>query len=218
MRCAACSACTSRVVDPSVLRSSMMPRVMVRRAAFCAAAVLFCASCNDGDEPLPPDTVGSLPPSTPPSTLLPLEVETLPPDNTVTLTPDTLFAGDLCTALEEGDFLRTTIAGVGTGRLVDIGGLADDACGFVVRAGGDDYTVVVQAATAIDLEQPGPTDEIVEELDDIGLAAVGVTHGDGTYEVIVQVSNGYFSVTTPDGTSARYLAAAAADRALQEQP
>ena len=52
-----------------------------------------------------------------------------------------------------------------------------------------------------------------EEIDDVGNAAVGVTQGND-YEVIVEVDNGWFSVRTPDRTSAAYLAGRAASRGL----
>jgi|CXWK01.1.fsa_nt_gi hypothetical protein len=164
----------------------------------------------------PPASGGTLPRPSDVGTLLPVELDTLPSDVTTTLLPDTLFSGDPCTALEEGDFARVTFAGIGTGELIDFGAASLDSCLYTVEAGDEEFAILVRARTAADLGVTSSTDIEVEELIGIGEAAVGIERSDA-YEVIVEVSNGWFSVTAPDAASAKYLARVAVDRALQDE-
>lgn len=149
-------------------------------------------------------------------TLLPIELDTLPSDVTTTLAPHTLFGGDPCTALDEDDFARVTFAGVGAGELIDVGAASLDSCLYTVEAGDEEFLVLVRARTAADLGVTSSTDVEVEELTGIGEAAIGIERGD-VYEVIVEVSNGWFSVTAPEAASAEFLAKVAVDRALQDE-
>lgn len=178
-----------------------------------SVAALFLVGCS-GTTEQPPDTVGPVPVATVVDTLLPVVADTLPVDNTATIAPETLFGGEPCNALVAGDF-SITFAGVAIGKLTGFTTLAEDACGYDVRAGGTDYVVIVQAETADDFDHPVTTAQAIDKFSDIGEEAIGVARGDDSYEVLVRVSNGYFSVTSPDKGSARALAAAAADRALR---
>jgi len=181
-------------------------------AVAASVAVVLLAACQASSE-APPDTVGSLPIESAATTLLPEVVISFVPDDT--LPPGVLFGGNPCTALVVEDFAAVTIAGAGRGRLLETQDLADDICGYLVRAGGDDHTIIVRARSGADFEQPATTDFDPEALTGIGETAMGVDRGD-TYEVYVKVANGYFSVTTPDRASARALAQAAAGRAQQD--
>lgn len=161
----------------------------------------------------PPETVGPVSIDTVPTTLLAEVVDSTLPDDSVVVPPGALFGGDLCTALEEADFTRVVIAGEGRGELLAFDGLSVDSCGYTVGVGDVEYTIVVQAHTADDFERPPTTDEVRDDVSGVGIAAFGVARGDTAYEVIVQVANGYFSVTTPDPASAKALAGMAAERA-----
>lgn len=174
-----------------------------------AATLVACSGTNDQ----PPDTVGAVPLVSDAGTLLPVQPDTVPPDNTATIAPGTLFNGDPCTALVDTDFRSVTIAGVSTGTLTAFSLLGEDTCGYDVRAGGNDYQVIVQAASADDFDHPVTTAQEIDKFDDLGEEAIGVARGDEHYEVIVRVSSGYFGVTTPDQASARALAAKAVERA-----
>jgi hypothetical protein len=177
-----------------------------RRATTVVGALVTVSSLAVGcgtSSPPPPDTVGEVTLDSVATTLLPDVVISYVPDDT--LAPGTLFAGLMCNALADADFGSATLSATRE--------LADDLCGFDVRQGGVEYTVLVRARTATDLQQPAPSGEEIEALSGIGLDAVGVIRGDDTYEVIVQVEQGYFSVTAPDRATARALARAAAERA-----
>lgn len=182
-----------------------------------AVALLALAACDSTYEE-PSITVGPLPSDPPATTLLPEVVVSFVPDDTNTLPPDTLFGGNLCSSLVEADFRSVTFAGVGTGRLTDTLDLADDLCGFVVRVSGTDYTIKVRARSESEFSENG---QQAEALTGIGVAASGLErepddiYPEGSYEVFVKVDNGYFSVLTPDATSARALAKAAVPRAFQ---
>lgn len=185
-------------------------------APFVVALVALGACDSNYEEPSL--TVASLPPEPPATTLLPEVIATFVPDDTNTLPPDTLFGGNLCTSLVAADFRSVTFAGVGTGRLTDTLDLADDLCGYVVRIGGDDFTIKVRARSESEFNENG---QEAEALTGIGVAAAGLEreaddiYPDGSYEVFVKVENGYFSVLTPDGPSARALAKLAVERAFQ---
>lgn len=185
-------------------------RTVVLVVACGVATGVAVGACSPPSDTEPPATVGSVPVESDQGTLLPVEVNTMPPDST-SLPPDALFGGDLCTALGAADVTTVTFAGRGTGRLVDSGAAAEDACQYDVEAGGEQFTVLVRARSRADFEQPASSGEQAEPIDGIGEAAVGVARGDG-YEVIVQVPNGWFSVLAPDATSARFLAGVAAVR------
>jgi len=179
-------------------------------ALFASTALLVACS---GTNEQPPDTVGAVPQVSDVGTLLPVLANTLPPDNTATIAPGTLFAGDPCTALVDADFRSVTFAGVARGTLTGFSLLDQDTCGYEVQAGGVDYQVVVQAASADDFDHPVTTAQAIDRFDDLGEEAIGVARGDDLYEVLVRVSNGFFGVTTPDKASARALAAKAVGRA-----
>lgn len=182
------------------------------RPVVIAAALLFAAAaCSPPPGDDPPDTVGEPPVVTDITTIVPIVVDTDPPE-VGTAPPGALFAGDPCTSLEEGDFSRTTIAGSGSGRLVDTIPVSIDACQYVVEAGGDQYDVVVSAQTQADFDATPASDVEVTEISGVGLEARGFDLGD-RYEVIVHVDNGWFAVTTPDRTSAAFLARQAVRRA-----
>ncbi len=175
-------------------------------------AVLLAVGGCKSDYSEPSDTVGSLP-EQPATTLLPEVVVSYVPDDTTPLAPDTLFGGNLCSALVAGDFASVTIAGASRGRLLDTLDIADDLCGYVVRVSGDDYTIMVRARSENEFSENG---QLAEALTGIGVAAAGLAHReDDTYEVFVKVENGFFSVRTPDEASARALARLAVGRALQ---
>lgn len=190
-------------------RRVTLPRVSSTAVALVALSLGACSGSND----LPPDTVGVVPVVSDAGTLLPVLADTLPPDVSVTIAPDTLFNGDPCSALMAGDFRSVTIAGTGTGVLTGFNLLSDDTCSYDVRAGGSDYQVFVQAASADEFDHPVTTAQEIDKFANLGEEAIGVARGDDRYEVIVRVANGFFSVTTPDKASARALAAKAAERA-----
>ena len=171
----------------------------------CVVALLGACQAQTAD---PPDTVGSLPLPEEATTLLPDVVVSYVPDDT--LPPGVLFDGQLCNALTADDLSSVSIDGAGRATLLATQELADDLCGFVVRAGGDEYTLLVRARSIADFEQPATSDFDPEALTGVGEAAMGVARADGTYEVYVRVANGYFSVNTPDRASALALARAAA--------
>ena len=186
----------------------------MRAAVPLSAALLSLMACS-GQTTLPPDTVGPVPPISEPVTLLPVLADTVPGDETVPLAPDTMFGGDLCTALTAADFSAITIGGVARGTLTATTSLNEDACGYEVRVGSTDLVIIVRATTADDFDHPVTTAQEIDKFSNLGEAAIGVARGDDSYEVIVQASNGYFSVTTPDKASARALAAAAVKRVMQ---
>ena len=173
------------------------------------AMLVACSGTNEQ----PPDTVGAVPLVSDVGTLLPVQPNTLPPDNTATVAPGTLFNGNPCSALIDTDFRSVTIAGVSTGTLTAFTLLGEDTCGYDIRAGGNDYEIIVQAASADDFDHPVTTAQEIDKFDDLGEEAIGVARGDDHYEVLVRVGNGYFGVTTPDKASARALARKAVERA-----
>jgi len=199
----------------------------MRVAGFVVAlGALLAAGCGDPSTEAPPDTVGALPEPTDIGTISPIIVDTVPPE-VGTAPPGSIFGGDPCTALVAVDFSRVTFAAVGSGTLADFFPPSIDSCQYTVEVGDDQFVVVVQIRTQAEFEdpvvdqpvdtQPGDTASdttlpVIEEIDDIGNAARGVARGDD-YEVIVAVDNGWFSVRTPDETSATYLAGRAATRA-----
>jgi len=209
-------------------------RSHVATAGVVLALGVLAAACADAPAAEPSDTVGQLPEPTDIGTISPIIVETLPPDLEGTAPPGSIFGGDPCTALVPADFTQVTFNAVGSGTLVDAFPPSIDSCQFTVEVGDDQYVVVVQIRTQSEFESPqgtpppdtspidsSPIDTATstsaaevtpDEIDDVGNAAVGVTQGT-EYEVIVEVDNGWFSVRTPDATSATYLAGRAATRA-----
>ena len=181
----------------------------------CAIA-LTTVGCQASEGSDPPDTVGSLPIADVATTLLPDVVVSYVPDDT--LPPGVLFGGLLCTALSADDFEGVVVAGAGRATLLQTLEVADDVCGFVVRAGGDEYTILVRARNVVDFEQPATSDFDPEALTGVGQAAMGVTRSDDTYEVYVRVAAGYFSVNAPDRASALALARAAVGNSEQSAP
>ena len=183
-----------------------------RQLIVLLSSAAMLAACS-GTNAQPPDTVGAVPLASDAGTLLPVQPDTVQPDNTATIAPGTLFNGDLCTALIDTDFRSVTIAGVSRGTLTAFSRFGEDTCGYDVRAGGTDYQVIVQAASADDFDHPVTTAQEIDKFADLGEEAIGVARGDDRYEVLVRVSNGFFGVTTPDKSSARALAGMAVERA-----
>ncbi|MGB8858600.1 MAG: hypothetical protein WCC60_05060 [Ilumatobacteraceae bacterium] len=184
-----------------------------RHAVTLCAALLGLIACSGRNEE-PSVTVGVVPINSGTDTLLPVLADTVPPDNTVTIAPDTMFRGDPCSSLVEADFGSVTFAGASKGRLDAATRLSEDTCGYDVRAGTRSFTVVVQVESADGFDHPVATAQEIDQLTGIGDEAIGVRRGDDLYEVIVHVSNGYFSVSAPDKASARALAVIAVGRAL----
>ena len=187
----------------------------MRAAVPLSAALLSLMACS-GQAPLPPDTVGPVPLASASATLLPVLDDTVPGDITVPLAPGTMFGGDVCSALTAADFAAVTIGGVATATLTAATSISEDSCGYEVHAGSTDRVIIVKAVTVDDFDHPVTTAQEIDRFSDLGEAAIGVARGDDSYEVIVQASNGYFSVTTPDKGSARALAAAAVKRVVQD--
>jgi hypothetical protein len=180
--------------------------------ALVAVVLGIAGACSEPDASPPTlDTVGAIPEPTDITTIVPIVEGTELPD-LGTAPPGSLFGGDLCTALVARDFTRVTFGGEGSGQLTDQFPASVDSCQYVVEAGDEIFDVVVAARTGGDMDATQPTDVIVEELADIGDAAVGIDRGD-RYEVIVAVDNGWFAVIGPDQTSAEFLALQAAARA-----
>ncbi len=184
---------------------------VLRAIALLAPTALLVACSGTNDQP--PDTVGAVPLVSDAVTLLPVVADTLQPDNTATIPPGTIFQGNPCSALVDTDFRAVTFAGAGRGTLTSFSLLAEDSCGYEVRAGGQDRQVMVQVASADEFDHPVTTAQMIDRFSDLGEEAIGVARGDNQYEVIVRVSNGFFGVTTPDKASARALAARAVARA-----
>jgi hypothetical protein len=186
---------------------------MVRRVL---CMVLLLAACSGTNEPSSASGV-TLPLPPEPETLLPVPDDTQPPDVTDSIPPDALFGGDLCTSLEEPDFAGVDLGGRGAGHLTSTGALSIDSCQYLLSVGSHEYEVMVQVQSPADFRNPATSDQVVDEIDGLGLAARGLAHttaaGD-EYEVIVKVDNGFFSVTAPDKDSALALAAKAVPRAL----
>ncbi len=195
---------------PVAVRSAVLTVSALVMVVASTAALVACSGSNA----TPTNASGlTLPMPDDPGTLLPVPDNTLPSEISTTLPADALFGGDLCGALLAVDFTRTTLGGAGTGRLLSAEPLSEDSCAYTVAAGSKEFTVVVQARSQGDFLSPGTTDEVIDEINDLGLAARGVDHGD-TYTVIVKVENGFFAVTAPERASAVSLAAAAIPRAL----
>ena len=195
MRCARCSGCTSLGAD--------LRRRRVHAAAWplVIASVLALAACHS-ESADPTNTVGSIPIETTPTTLLPIVIDTAPPDVSTTLPAGLLFGGDLCSALTTNDFMQISIGALGTGELIDQVPLADDTCGYSVQLGRDEITIIVRARAASDAGTPGADGGAPEPVSGLGLAASMRVLADGTFDVIVQVDNGWFSVSSIDRESA----------------
>lgn len=185
---------------------------MKRLLPLCVLGVLAGCYSENTDSTATLGTVGA--PTEATATTLLVEVFDTESDITVTLPPDTLFGGDLCTALVANDFASVRIDGHSPGELVDFGALSLDSCGYTISSDRIDLQVLVEARTALDMQEPavgaGVEPDVIEG---IGLAAIGYAPTIRTYVVIVNVDNGYFSVTTPDASSATKLARIAAGRA-----
>ncbi len=195
---------------PVAVRGVALRLVALLVVVASPAALLACSGSNG----TPTNASGlTLPMPGDPDTLLPVPDNTLPSDISTTLPPDALFGGDLCTGLLAADFARTTFGGAGTGRLLSAEPLSEDSCAYTVAAGSKEFTIVLQARSQSDFLSPATTDEVIQEINDLGLAARGVDHGD-TFTVIVKVENGFFAVSAPERASAVSLAAAAIPRAL----
>ena len=150
-----------------------------------------------------------------PTTLRPaVEVTVDATATTGSVPPGVLFGGDPCTALTADDFAAVNIAGLGRGSLADSSLLSPDTCGYSVEAGRSAFVIQVSARTADEFAHPeldGGT--AIEPVSGIGLAAVAYVRADGNHVLIVQVSNGYFSVRGPDADSVAALAELAVDNA-----
>lgn len=183
---------------------------MSRRAHLLLVPLLAIASaaCSESapttteapPAPATSDAVTLLPVVTPPNT----------PDTT--LPPDAMFGGNMCSALTAADIESTSYRGIGTAPLTSTDSPSPDSCSYTVGTDPRSATVLVQMISPDDFAAPPASNEIAEPVTGLGLAARSINHG-ATVEVQVQVRNGYFSVTTPDGASARRLAERAAPRA-----
>lgn len=189
-----------------------MKRLLTLTTLLVGGVVGAACYSEDTDPTATLGTVGV--PSEPTATTLLEDVFNTDSDISVTAPPNALFGGDLCTALVADDFRSIRIDSHSPGELVDSGALSPDSCGYTVSADRVDLQVLVEARTAADLEQPavgaGVQPDVIET---VGLAAIGYAPTVRTYVVIVKVDNGYFSVTTPDSSSAIRLARIAAGRA-----
>jgi hypothetical protein len=150
------------------------------------------------------------PASTDVGTLLPVLTDPNVPDTTIP--PDALFGGDVCMALDANDVASTSFRGVGRAPLTATNSPSPDSCEYTVGSGTNTASVLVQMISPDDFATPPASNEIVETISGLGLAARSINHGD-TVEVQVQVTNGFFSVTTADLASARRLAERAVPRA-----
>lgn len=192
-------------------------------------ALLLMAACDEPAATPPdrtPDPTATLPYPSAPDTVLPDAVETLPVEEG-TAPPGALFGGDLCAALDDSDF--------GDVAIDEVLPLSVDSCQYTV---GDGIVIVVKALSEADFvaaQTPDTTPETAPDttpgttdptgtgdttpvtappvaLSGIGEEAFGIDLGD-QYRVVVQVDNGWFSVTAPDASTARALARAAVRRA-----
>jgi len=185
----------------------------LRVAALLAVCGLAVACHTESpDDPVVLGTVGEIPEASV-TTLLP-EVVITDPGLTSSLPPGIMFAGDPCSALVAADFTTVSIDGLAPGTLVDSGLLSPDTCGYTVESGRSSFVIEVAARTQQDFEQPEQAGATTSEpVAGIGLGAVSYQRPDRRHVVIVQVANGYFSVTAPDAASAAELALIAVDRA-----
>lgn len=204
MRCATCSGCISLAAEVVLGRR----RLAVTSLVFGALALAACHA-ESAD---PTDTVGEVVIESAPTTLLPVVVDTEPPDVSTTLPQGLLFGGDLCSALTADDFARVPIDGNGTGDLIDQTPLSDDTCGYQLQLGRIEVTIMVQARQPSDFEVPGADGSAPEPVSGIGLEANVRELLDGTFDVIVHVDNGWFSVNSLDVASAVEFARRAVDR------
>jgi hypothetical protein len=169
--------------------------------------LLALSACSEG---APISTAVPVVSTTDPPTLLPIPTDPTVPDTT--LPAGAMFGGDFCTALTPSDLTSTSFRDFGTGALADTQAPSGGACSYTLTSGSKSVVVLVQMKSPDDFDAPPASNELVDAVAGIGLAAKAVNHGD-TVELMVQMANGYFSVTTPDQASARRLAARAAVRA-----
>jgi hypothetical protein len=183
---------------------------VTRRPILFALLALAMVACSEAA----PTTTGTpvLVPTTEPGTLLPVLTDPNVPDTTIPA--NALFGGDVCSALDANDIESTSYRGFGTGPLTDSSAPSPDSCQYTVGSGQRTVTVLVQLISPDDFAAPPASNELVEPLTGVGVAARSINHGD-TVEVQVQVANGYFSVTTPDLASAQRLAERAVPRAAR---
>lgn len=192
----------------------MITRTFGLRVATLLAVSGLAVACHteSPDDPVVLGTVGEIPEASV-TTLLP-EVVITDPGLTSSLPPGIMFAGDPCSALVADDFAGVSIDGLAPGTLVDSGLLSPDTCGYTVESGRSSFVIEVAARTQQDFEHPEEDGATTSEpVAGVGLEAVGYQRPDRKYVVIVHITNGYFSVTTPDAASAAALALLAADRA-----
>jgi len=169
-----------------------------------ATGLVACSESAPTTTNAPPEPV-----NTDAGTLLPVITDNTTPDTT--LPPNAMFGGDVCSALTASDIESTSYRGVGTGALTATNSPSPDSCQYTVGSA-TTATVLVQMISPADFAAPPASNELVEPLTGVGIAARTINHG-ATVEVQVQVDNGWFSVTTPDQASAQRLAARAAPRA-----
>lgn len=204
---------------------------MLFTAAVVAVPCVAVAACSDATVETPPGTVGAVEPPSTLETLLPVVTDsTIEVIDTGSVAPGTMFGGNLCTALAEAELLSaaslvpssgTDPENVGSEEsvvepgAVGIVAVSADACRFVVREPVR-YSVLVRIRSVFDLRSPELDDPaggtlVADALSGIGSEAIGIDRGT-TYEVVVEVDDGYFSVTAPDRDTATRLARAAVDR------
>lgn len=213
-----------------------------RLVAVLAVPLLALAAgtgCSGDASEAPPGTVGVLPTPPTPETLLPLVTDTSVAD-TGTVPPGTLFGGSPCTALTDADLrgaaslvptsgteptlpeeadgagvtAAATIEPEDAGPVITVA-VSGDACEFRV-VDPVRYRVLLRVITVFEYESPELTGSDgtaleAESVPGVGDEAQGIDRGD-RYEVLVRVSDGWFSLEAPDSASALRLARAAAGR------
>jgi hypothetical protein len=204
---------------------------MLLAVAVVAVPCGAVAACTGATAETPPGTVGAIEPPPTLETLLPVVTDsTIEVLDTGSVAPGTMFGGNLCSALTEGELLSvaslvppsgTDPENVGSEETVvepgavGVVAVSADACRFVVREPVR-YSVLVRIRSVFDYESPELVDPtgstLVEDtVTGIGVGAIGVASG-VLYEVVVKVDDGFFSVSAPDRQAAIRLARAAAER------
>lgn len=204
---------------------------MVLAVAVIAVPSAVAAACSGTPAETPPGTVGAIEPPPTLETLLPVVTDsTIQVIDTGSVAPGTMFGGNLCSSLSEGELLSaaslvppsgTDPENVGSEEsvvepgAVGIIAVSADACRFVVREPVR-YSVLVRIRSVFDLRSPDLADPVggtlvADALSGLGSEAVGIDRG-STYEVVVKVDAGYFSVAAPDRDAAIRLTRAAVAR------
>lgn len=214
---------------------------MLRLGAVLSMVVLASAgvaACGGSASDAPPGTVGEVAPPSTPDTVLPLATGTsVFVDETQPVPEGALFGGEVCGALTNAELQGVAglvprrgtdpapeddevVTGATDGLTGDDGpviavAVSGDACRYEVQTPLR-YSVLVRVRDVFALKSPDVTDPSggtlpVDALSGIGDEAIGIDRG-STYEVVVRVAAGWFSVNAPDRDVAERLARAAADR------